>query len=447
MKDAPVSERNRILRHLDEDYTRPYRDPIWQHIYLSEPLLAVTATLPFQKLTRIKQLGPTYLVYPGATHTRFSHSLGVFNLARRMITQLVKKDQSGTHTLDGVKAFLCAALLHDLGHYPFAHSLKDLAVKPHEQLTGETILTRPEIARTIEEELRVPASWVAAIVDQRLSCRATVPIPLYRNLLSGVLDPDKLDYLNRDAYFCGVPYGVQDIDYIFDQICPHPEKGLAVSRQGLGSVESVLFAKYLMYRNVYWHRTVRVITAMIKKAILMGLSTRVIGPASLYGIDDSEFLAMMSSASYPPFELARMAFSRRLYRVVARAPFVPSSPFHAGLEKLELRLEYEASLAAAVTRAVGREVMPEEIIIDVPERQSFEIDLPVRDEGDWVPYERSGTVFSEAVVQGFSGSLRYLALLCSDRDDVASALAALQPLSPDRRDFVAEPAGPQGEPA
>ena len=427
-----MNERQGILRHLDEDYTRPYRDPIWQHISLSEPLLSVTTSLPFQKLTGIKQLGPTYLLYPGATHTRFSHSLGVFNLAKRMITQLIKKDASGVHTLDGVKAFLCAALLHDLGHYPFAHSLKDLAVRPHEQLTGETILTWPELTRTIEQELRVPAVWVAAIIDEHLECRASVPIPLYRNLLSGVLDPDKLDYLNRDAYFCGVPYGVQDIDYIFDEIHPHPEKGLAISRKGLGSVESVLFAKYLMYRNVYWHRTVRVITAMIKKAILMGLSTRVIAASSLYGIDDNEFLALMSSISYPPFVLAQRAFSRRLYRTVARVPFVPSSRFHASLESLESRLEYEASLAAAAGRALGRQVMPEEVIIDVPERQSFEIDLPIKDEEDWVPYERSGTVFTEAVVEGFSGALRHVALLCPDRDDIAGALAALEPLSPQR---------------
>ncbi len=424
-----MSERERILRHLDEDYTRPYRDPIWKHIYLSQPLLAVTNCLAFQKLAGIRQLGPTYLVYPGATHTRFSHSLGVFNLARRMVRQLVRKDSSGVHTLDGVKAFLCAALLHDLGHYPFAHSLKDLAVKPHEQLTGETITREPELARVIEEQVRVPAAWVAAIVDDRLQCRAAIPIRVYRGLLSGVLDPDKLDYLNRDAYFCGVPYGVQDIDFIFDQIHPHPEKGLAISSRGLGSVESVLFAKYLMYRNVYWHRTVRVVTAMIKKAILMGLSAGVIGASSLYGIDDSEFLSLMSSVSYPPFELAQKAFSRRLYRAVVRLPFAPASPLHARLESLGSRMDYEAELAAAAARILGREVMPEEVIIDVPERQSFEIDLPIKDEQEWIPYEQSGSVFGGAVVRGFAGTLRHVCLLCPDRDDIAAALASLDPLA------------------
>ena len=428
-----MSERERILRHLDEDYTRPYRDPIWRHIYLSEPLLAVTNSLPFQKLTGIRQLGPTYLVYPGATHTRFSHSLGVFNLSKRMITQLVKKDRSGAHTLDGVKAFLCAALLHDLGHYPFAHSLKDLAVKPHEQLTGEAITGRSELARIIEEDLRVPAAWVAAIVDERLDWRGPVAVPIYRNLLSGVLDPDKLDYLNRDAYFCGVPYGVQDIDFIFDQIHPHPEKGLAISSRGVGSVESVLFAKYLMYRNVYWHRTVRVVTAMIKKAIMLGLANGVIGAASLYGIDDYEFLTLMSSVSFPPFDLAHQAFSRRLYRLVARAPFVPSSPLHARLENVERRLEYEAELAAAAARILGRDVMPEQVIIDVPESQSFEIDLPVKDEEEWIPYERSGSVFGGGRVQGFTDALRQVTLLCPDRDDIAAALASLDALAPGGR--------------
>jgi HD superfamily phosphohydrolase len=434
-----VSERERILRHLDEDYTRPYRDPIWRHIYLSEPLLAVTNSLPFQKLAGIRQLGPTYLVYPGATHTRFSHSLGVFNLSKRMITQLVKKDRGGTHTLGGVKAFLCAALLHDLGHYPFAHSLKDLAVKPHEQLTGEAVLGKKEITRIIEQELRVPAAWVAAIVDQGLPWRGPIAVPVYRNLLSGVLDPDKLDYLNRDAYFCGVPYGVQDIDFIFDQIHPHPEKGLAISSRGLGSVESVLFAKYLMYRNVYWHRTVRVVTAMIKKAIMMGLASGVIGVTSLYGIDDGEFLSLMASVSYPPFELAQQAFSRQLYRAVARVPFSPSSALHARLETSERRLEYEAELASAAGRVLGRTVTPEEVIIDVPERQSFEIDLAVREEDEWIPYERSASIFGGAVVEGFTGALRQVSLLCPDRDDLASALASLDALAPGREGAEAQP--------
>jgi HD superfamily phosphohydrolase len=123
-----MGEKERILDHLENDYTEPIRDPVWKHIYVSRPLLRILALEQFQKLDRIRQLGPAYLVYPGATHTRRSHSLGVFHIARRMITTLVRKNRVVDITLEGVKSFLCAALLHDIGHYPFAHSLKDLEV-------------------------------------------------------------------------------------------------------------------------------------------------------------------------------------------------------------------------------------------------------------------------------------------------------------------------------
>ena len=113
-----MSEAEKILEHLENDYTEPIRDPVWKH--------------------RIRQLGPAALVYPGATHSRRNHSLGVFHIARRMITTLVRKNTDVDITLDGVKAFLCAALLHDIGHYPFAHSLKDLGLIAHETLRSST---------------------------------------------------------------------------------------------------------------------------------------------------------------------------------------------------------------------------------------------------------------------------------------------------------------------
>ncbi len=123
---------NPIIQHLDQDYTEPIRDPLWKHIYLSPQMMAVVASEPFQKLYRIKQLGITHLVYPGATHTRFVHSLGVFHLAKRMLRGLLSSEHAPTLSLEGVKAFLCAALLHDIGHFPFTHSLKELPLREHE---------------------------------------------------------------------------------------------------------------------------------------------------------------------------------------------------------------------------------------------------------------------------------------------------------------------------
>jgi HD superfamily phosphohydrolase len=345
-----------------------------------------------------------------------------------MITQLVKRDTTGRYALNGVKAFLCAALLHDLGHFPFAHSLKDLRLKDHEVLTAEQLLETPELTRIVERDLGVPSAWVAGIVDESRDLGNAVHLGVYRNLLSGVLDPDKLDYLNRDAYFCGVPYGVQDIDFIFNEIHPHPGAGVAISRKGLAAVEAVLFAKYLMFRNVYWHQTMRVITAMIKKAILMGLDSRIIAAERLYRIDDQEFAALLESIPYPPFQLARAALNRRLHRIVERVPFDEENPVHGRLVDPQERLPWEADVARLVGERLGRVVMPEDFIIDIPEPQSFEVDVPILEGSEWVPYGRSGSVFSSEVVKGFTRSLRMVSILCSDDDEIEAAIRSVDPL-------------------
>lgn len=431
-----MSKRSSILRHLDEAYTEPIRDPIWKHIYLSKPLIEIVHTSPFQKLAGIKQLGPTYLIYPGATHTRFNHSLGVYHLAKRMITELLKKQLQTTLSLTGVKAFLCAALLHDLGHYPFAHSLKDLAIKEHETLTAEIILKNDELQSIMRNSIRIPPKMVASIIDSQTPGEDAETL-FFRNLLSGVLDPDKLDYLNRDAYFCGIPYGTQDIDFIFRQIYPHPSRGITITNKGLASVESLLFSKYLMYRYVYWHRDVRIITAIIKKAILMGLREGIIAPHNLYYLDDQEFYSLMENHDFPPFKIIRASERGQMYLPVRSVPFSTDVPFHRELENLDKRMEFEAQIARKLSHRLGSEVREEEVVVDVPERISFELDLAIVNRSDsissirnsdeaidakhadaetYTSYASSGGVFGADVVSGFTRSLRTIRLLVSARD-------------------------------
>jgi HD superfamily phosphohydrolase len=176
-----MGDRERVLDHLENDYTEPVRDPVWKHIYISRPLLRIVEQGVFQKLDRIRQLGPAYLVYPGATHTRRSHSLGVFHLARRMITILARKNRTVDITLEGVKAFLCAALLHDIGHYPFAHSLKDLNVEAHESLAARLILS--ELGPVIRSSLGIEPEAVASIVDRGSRYVGAENVEYYRSIL------------------------------------------------------------------------------------------------------------------------------------------------------------------------------------------------------------------------------------------------------------------------
>lgn len=396
-----------ILTYLDKAYSEPIRDPLWHNIMLSNSLKKIVQHPLFQKLGGIKQLGPSHLVYPGATHTRLLHSLGVFHTSKRIIHSLLQHPLCPKVTEEGVKGFLCAALLHDLGHYPFAHSLKELPLRSHEDLTAELILTT-SLKQIIKEEVQTDPRFVAAIIDLSMDTDADPQIHFFRRILSGVMDPDKLDYLTRDAYFCGVPYGIQDIDFVIDRIAPHPDSGIVVHPQGVAAVENILFSKYLMYRTVYWHRTVRIATAMIKKAVYLGMQNGEHTAEQLYHLDDEEFFTVFAQSSFPPYTLIHNVQKRHLYKTVYELPFDCEKPFHKKLTSLSQRLSAEEEL----TRMIG---IPHNgsssIIIDIPESISFEFDVPITAEGTYVSYVESEPVFTKPVIQRFTSSLRKLRVL------------------------------------
>ena len=420
-----------IRAHLDQDYGKPIRDPLWKHIYLSEGLLALINTPPLQQLSRIKQLGPAYQVYPGATHTRLAHSLGVFAIAKRIVAALLRYPDSFPADLEGVKAFLSAALLHDLGHFPYAHSLKELPLAEHEALGAEMIMETP-LADIIKEQVGTDPRAVAAIIDPDQDSMHDPQIVFFRRILSGPLDPDKLDYLNRDAYFCGVPYGVQDIDFILSRIRPHRDMGLALHSSGISAIENLLFSKYLMYRAVYWHRTVRVATAMIKKALYPALAQNAVTPSDLYHLDDELFFQKFTARTYPSFELIERVAARNHYRVLHDEAF-PADGVDTNLSSdLELRTQAEALLAETITPPGASPIPPEAVIIDVPEAVSFEVQLPVLHDGEVVAYPQSDTVFTPQVVADFTRTLRRLRVIVDPAYDVqpGRVAAALREIGP-----------------
>ncbi len=418
-----MDERTRILDHLDNDYTEPVRDPVWGHIGFSRPLLRIVEHEQFQKLGRIRQLGPTALVYPGATHTRLAHSLGVFHLARRLAASLVRRSPHAGVSLEGVKAFLAAALLHDIGHYPYAHSLKDLGVEPHESLATRIVLD--DLGATIRAELRVDPRTVAAIIDHRVAAGDDGDVRFFRQLLSGVLDPDKLDYLNRDAYCCGVPYGIQDVDFALEEVWPHPRTGLAISRKGVTAIENILFSKYLMYKTVYWHKTVRIATAMIKKALVVGLREGAVRREDLYGLDDEEFFARFTPARCPSFRLIADVRRRVLHRQVLRLPFRADLAEHRALESGAARSALEDRIAAEAAEVLGRPVPTESVVVDVPERISFEADIPVVDDAHARAEGEARAAFADRALADLPGALRCITLSIAREEDLAAAMGSV----------------------
>jgi HD superfamily phosphohydrolase len=387
---------------LTEGFTEPVRDSLWGHIYLTPALEALTRSEPFMRLHRILQLGPAYQVYPGATHTRASHSIGVYHLCRRLLIHLAEKGADGWLTFEGAVSFLCAGLLHDLGHFPYTHSLKELPLKEHETLTGEIILSEP-LSSLIAAAGGSP-ELSAAIVDRNLAVSGEEPV-FYRKLLSGVLDPDKLDYLNRDAQYCGVPYGAQDVDFILSRLYPDREQGIVIDSGGIPSVESLLFSKYLMYRAVYWHHSVRSATAMIKKALLWGLAEGKIAGEELYNLDDQGLFALMKSRGGDnALSLAAKVRSGRLFTPLRGLPF--DEKLHAPLLPAGERARYEEDLAGELSRSLGMGIKPGELIIDIPEKVSFETSLFVSDENRG--FEESSSAFKANLVEALVKSLRII---------------------------------------
>lgn len=408
-----------LLHFLASTLTEPIRDPVWGNVFLSPALERLASSVPFAKLGRIKQLGPAYLVYPGATHTRRAHSIGVFHMARRIASALSAKGQLDFCSREGLQSYLVAALCHDLGHFPYAHSLKELPLEAHEALTARDIRSEP--LRSLVLEAGADPEAAAAIVDQDTDDGGNREIRFFRGLLSGVLDPDKLDYLNRDAFFCGVPYGLQDSDFILQRLAVGPGDTLAMEERGLMSVESLLFSKYLMYRSVYWHKGVRSATAMIKKAVLMALNEGILQPENLYGLDDDGFYAKLRGISYPPCALAASVFEGRIYSTVLDISFSELDERHHGLLNLNNRLKAEKELAAEAGKGIGSL----DLVIDIPEAISFETDLPVLLDGPErcaLPFPQSPTVFTAPVIADFARSLRRIRVFAREGSvDLAAA--------------------------
>ncbi|MDR2922900.1 MAG: HD domain-containing protein [Treponema sp.] len=389
---------NTIQSVLTEGFTYPVRDVLWGHVYLTPPLAELLACVPFMRLGRIQQLGPVYLVYPGATHTRASHSIGVYHLGRRLLQNLAERGAAQWLSSEGVNSFLCACLLHDLGHFPYTHSLKELPLRCHEALTGAAILNEP--VKSLVGAAGADPELAAAIVDKELAGPAGSETELlfYRKLLSGCLDPDKLDYLNRDARYCGVTYGVQDVDFILSRLSPHIERGTDIDSRLIPNVEAILFSKYLMYRTVYWHRHVRSATAMIKKALLTSLESGLVKGRELYDLDDQSLFELLRKKTGD--SLAKAVWEGRIYATVAEIPFNEAK--HCGLRNINSRCRHEEQLAAEF-RHCGVPLQGKDLIIDIPEPVSFEAGLFVADEGCF--FAESSSAFRAETVDSFVKNL------------------------------------------
>src|SRR5437764_1457918 len=191
--------------------SRIIRDPLWNNIRLDRLALELIETPAFQRLRYVRQLGLAFLVYPGATHSRFEHALGTYHLARRSLALLDETDGLNQIPDDECAIVTAAALLHDVGHYPFSHALEEIGAMHHEEV-ARNLIASGDVGRILTTHLGADAP--GRIIEL---VRGESRSPLQR-LISGSLDLDKLDYLRRDALMCGVSYGDIDVDRLLNSL-------------------------------------------------------------------------------------------------------------------------------------------------------------------------------------------------------------------------------------
>lgn len=345
------------------------RDPLWNNIRIEGPYLRLLDTPAFQRLRYVRQLGLAHLVYPGATHSRFEHALGAYHLAQETVRILRETTAGeGFRELDG-RIVVAAALLHDIGHYPFSHALEELGVPHHETVAGPLIaegavgdILRSEFAPNAPER-------ILALV------RGESKEPL-QGLISGSIDLDKIDYLKRDAMNCGVSYGEVDVDrlrhalvLVTDPVTGRRAVGLR--ERGLSALESLLFAKYQMYRNVYWHHAVRSATAMYKRLVEDALQDGSLDPLRLAGYTDEGLLHALERGDRPLLPAIR---ERRLYKRALEVPAFALADYDLEWladDRARIR-QAEDALAASLGLKSG------ELLLDFPRKERMlGLDLPL----------------------------------------------------------------------
>lgn len=238
--------------------SKVFKDPVHRYIYVYDHLIwELINTKEFQRLRRIKQLGTSFLTFHGAEHTRFHHSLGVYEIARQLIDQFQQYPEWDDRDRE---LLLAAALLHDVGHGPFSHAFEHVFSVRHEVWTERIILGETEVNKVLSEMGVGFAEEVASIINK------SHPNRLIVNMLSSQLDVDRMDYLLRDAHFAGVSYGKFDLERMLRVLRPDEDQ-VVVKQSGMHTIEDYIMRRYQMYWQVYLHPATRS-SDLLLKAIL-----------------------------------------------------------------------------------------------------------------------------------------------------------------------------------
>ncbi|NYT02358.1 MAG: HD domain-containing protein [Methanosarcinales archaeon] len=312
---------------------RDIRDPIHGYVKLDPLALDLISTPQVQRLRWIKQLGLAVLVYPGANHSRFEHSLGTYHLAGLLAGHL------GLNSEDGQKV-RAAALLHDLGHGPFSHAtegvLSSYLRREHEKVID--ILREREVREVLSRHGLGPQEVQQMIMGQTELGK----------MVSGEIDVDRMDYLIRDAHYTGVAYGVIDHLRLMERMMIYQGR-LVIDGGGMQAAEALLVSRLLMRPTVYYHHVCRISECMLSGAIRHLIEEEGADPRGIKRMDDMQLMAFMNQAGGYAEEMAERIKSRRLFKraVYAGRDSIPSSSLNGNPRRLAEEIAGEAGLESS----------------------------------------------------------------------------------------------------
>jgi len=403
---------------------------------LTPRVRALLDTADMRRLARVSQLGLVGLVYPGAVHSRLEHSLGVYRLAIEFLRRL--KDDSRFTTAvgpDDASAFIAAALVHDIGHWPFCHPIEDmgLAEIPRHESLVEGILASGPVADVLDSSWGIPPHRIASLIT---GAAADPAGRILHSLLSGPIDVDKMDYLARDSLHAGVPYGRNfDQPRLLASLCLD-ERGeaLAITDKGRTAAELMVFARYVMFSEVYWHHAVRSATGMLQRAVW--LVRAAVDPAAVARTDDPGFTAWLAAVAEgtPAAPLVAGLFGprRQLFKRAASFDALRQPEVHAALagRRYDDMVAVSSRLAARLSPHIGRAIDPHFLLVDAPPvEREVEFRLQVRERPDrgnaaaprWRRLEDVSPVVRSLAHEQFDNLVKRVRIFAEP--DVAAAIA------------------------
>ena len=284
------------------------QDPINGPIKINGVFLDLINSFYFQRLRYVKQLGMCNLVFPGANHTRFEHSLGTMFMANEISNYLNIRDER----------LQISALLHDIGHTPFSHSIEDdfysLYKVKHEDLTEDIINGRGNFSDSDISDILAKYGYDGREIG-RLATGNDVKNKLLSTIISGSMDVDELDYLRRDSMYCGVTIGNIDYKRIFNTIKIEDDKIIG-EEKSIPTIEAAIISRVIMYKSVYFHKTCRIAQKMLGKSYMLNDDKK---PDDLK-MNDFEFLNKLLNNDKSK-ELVKKILARDLYKIVYKSPY------------------------------------------------------------------------------------------------------------------------------